>query len=38
MHRITITIIDSPLLAEAVAFMAATIVFRVVRWILDILP
>jgi hypothetical protein len=37
-YTLTITLIQSPLIDAMFVFIAGTILFYIVRWILDILP
>jgi hypothetical protein len=37
-YTITVTLVESPLIAAMLLFIAGTILFYIVRWILDILP
>lgn len=37
-YTITITLVQSPLVGAMLVFIAGTILFYIVRWILDILP
>lgn len=38
MHTIQITLVESPLMSGTLLFMAVTMIIRIVRWLLDILP
>lgn len=38
MNTVNIMLFDSPMMNIGLAFLALTIVIRLVRWVLDILP